>query len=168
MPVLARFTQRLLRRMDALAERLGRIDARPEHLITGERGEDAAYFYLREQGYTVVSRNFRSARTRGELDLIAWEGETLCFIEVKTRTTRDFAPPETEVDFEKRRDLRRIAREYMRHLPGVSLRLRSGRKAELPPTRFDMVAVYLLRGQQAEIELRRAAFGWQPEQRFRN
>lgn len=161
MPVLARFTQRFLRRMDAWAERLGRGDGRPPHLITGERGEDAAYFYLREQGYTVVARNFRSSRTRGELDLVAWEGETLCFVEVKARTAHDFAPAESAIDFEKRRDLRRIAREYMRHLPGVSLRLRSGRKAELPPTRFDVVAVYLLAGRETEIELRRAAFGWE-------
>ncbi len=156
----ARITQTLLGALDRISDHLGQEDKRSSHLVTGERGEEAAYFYLRRNGYVVVARNFRSNRTRGELDLIAWDSDTLCFIEVKTRTARDFAPAESAVDVEKRKDLRRIAREYLRHLPGVSTRLRSGRKAELPPVRFDVVSVYLISGREAECELRKAVFGW--------
>ncbi|MBV9669414.1 MAG: YraN family protein [Acidobacteriales bacterium] len=155
-----RFTQGALRLLDRLAYHRGWRDARSEHAITGERGEEAAYFHLRTLGYTIVARNFRSPRCRGELDLVAWQGNTLCFIEVKARTARDFAPAESAVDPEKREDLRRIAREYLRHLPGVTTRLRSGRKVELPDTRFDLVSVYLLPGEDAQFEVQKAAFGW--------
>ena len=65
----------------------------PAHLRTGKLGEEKAYFYLRRLGYTVVSRNFRSSRCRGEIDLIAWDKDVLCFIEVKTRTTLAVKPP---------------------------------------------------------------------------
>ena len=60
----------------------------PGHLFTGRRGEEEAYFHLRQLGYVMVARNYRSARSRSELDLVAWDDATLCFIEVKTRTTR--------------------------------------------------------------------------------
>lgn len=62
-----------------------RRQAEPAHLATGRHGELAAFFYLRRQGYIVVARGWRSGRLRGDIDLIAWHGETLCFIEVKTR-----------------------------------------------------------------------------------
>ena len=56
----------------------------------------------------------RSARRKGEVDLIGWEGDTLCFIEVKTRSSREFRPAEASVDFEKQRELRIMSREYRR------------------------------------------------------
>ncbi|MEO8725391.1 MAG: YraN family protein [Acidobacteriaceae bacterium] len=162
MSLSAQVTRILLKTLDRAAHLLGRQDERSSHLITGERGEEAAYFYLRQQGYTVVARNYRAAasHTRGELDIVAWEGETLCFVEVKTRTARDFAAAESAVDPEKRHDLRRIAQEYIRHLPGVSGSLRSARQTPLPSTRFDVVSVYLLRGKKPEITLLRDNFGW--------
>jgi len=55
-------------------------DASPQHLRTGVSGEDEAYFELRKAGYVMVARNFRSPRCHGEIDLIAWEGNILCFI----------------------------------------------------------------------------------------
>jgi putative endonuclease len=64
------------------------------HQRIGQRGEQDAYFHLRKLGYTMVVRNFRSPRRRGEIDLIGWEDDVLCFIEVKTRTSRDVKPPE--------------------------------------------------------------------------
>jgi putative endonuclease len=161
MSLSARITESLLGVLDRVAAGSGRDkDDRSAHLILGERGEEAAYFFLRHHGYSVVARNYRASRTKGELDIVAWEDGTLCFVEVKTRSARDFAPAESAVDPDKRKDLRRIAREYMRHLPGVNTTLRSGRGAELPPTRFDVVSVYLLPGREPEIELRRADFGW--------
>jgi putative endonuclease len=49
--------------------------------------------------------------------LIAWHGDVLCFVEVKTRTTRDVKPAEAAVDRDKRHNLLAVAREYLRHLP---------------------------------------------------
>jgi len=102
----------------------------PRHLQTGRRGEEAAYFYLRRQGYVMVARNFRSPRRRGEIDLIGWDKKILCFIEVKTRTTRDVKPAEAAVDRDKWRELTAVAGEYLRHLPPAC------------DWRFDLVSVY--------------------------
>jgi len=92
-------------------------DQTPDHLRTGRKGEEAAYFYLRKLGYVMVARNFRSPNRRGEIDLIGWHRDVLCFVEVKTRTTRDVKPAEAAVDRDKRRELLAVAREYLRHLP---------------------------------------------------
>src|SRR5512133_2657756 len=86
----------------------------PEHLSTGQRGEDEAYFFLRQAGYVVVARNWRVSGRKGEVDLIAWERDVLCFIEVKTRTTRDVKPAEAAVDNDKQHQLRGMARAYLR------------------------------------------------------
>ncbi|HEY0784523.1 MAG TPA: YraN family protein [Acidobacteriaceae bacterium] len=105
--------------------------ARPEHLETGRRGELAAFFYLRRRGYTVVARDWQSPKMRGDIDLIAWDGDILCFVEVKTRTTRGLATAEAAVDDHKRRTLRRLAAHYLRHQPDGTL------------CRFDILSVYL-------------------------
>src|SRR6202162_5942173 len=81
------------------------------HYRTGRRGEEAAYFHLRHLGYTIVARNFRSPRCRGEIDLIGWDDDILCFVEVKTRTTLDVKPGEAAVDRHKRRQIAAGARE---------------------------------------------------------
>jgi putative endonuclease len=65
----------------------------------------------------MVARNFRSPNRRGEIDLIGWCEDILCFVEVKTRTSRDVKPAEAAVDREKRRELLAVAREYLRRLP---------------------------------------------------
>ena len=125
-----RITHAAVRGLDWLAERILPEDGSPEHQKTGRRGEDAAYFYLRRQGYTMVARNFRSPRCRGEIDLIGWEKDVLCFIEVKTRTTRDVKPPEAAVDRHKRREIALVVKDYLRRYP-------------LPcQWRFDVVSVY--------------------------
>jgi putative endonuclease len=140
---LTRFT---LRALDAAARILPRKETGPEHLHTGRRGEEEAYFYLRRQGYVIIARNYRSPRSRSELDLVAWEGETLCFIEVKTRTTRDVKPAEAAVDAEKQRDLGHVAREFRRKVKGD------------PPYRFDIVSVYFEGGKGPKITLFKDAF----------
>jgi putative endonuclease len=99
-------------------------------MVTGRRGEEEAYFYLRRNGYVLVARNYRSPRRRGELDLVGWDGETLCFVEVKTRTTRDVKPAEAAVDAEKQQELVAVAREFMRRVPASSFR-------------FDVLSIYL-------------------------
>jgi len=73
------------------------------HRKTGQRGEEEAYFYLRRRGYVMIAKNYRSPRHHGEIDLIGWDQESLCFIEVKARTTHDVRPAEAAVDREKRR-----------------------------------------------------------------
>ena len=125
-----RFTHATIRALDWLAERTLSPDKAPPHQRTGRRGEEAAYFYLRTLGYVIVSRNFRSPHRRGEIDLIGWDKDVLCFIEVKTRTTRDVKPAEAAVDHDKQRELAAVAREYLRHLP------------EPCQWRLDIVSVY--------------------------
>jgi len=84
----ARLTRFAIGTLDRLAKRF-LADESPQHLRTGMRGEEDAYFELRKLGYVMVARNIRSPRCHGEIDLIAWDGEVLCFIEVKARTSHD-------------------------------------------------------------------------------
>ena len=63
-------------------------------MMLGDRGEEAAYFHLRKKGCMVVARRWRSSRQPGDLDLVCWEGDTLCFVEVKTRSRFDVATAE--------------------------------------------------------------------------
>lgn len=128
--MLAFITRTTVRILDWLGERLLSPDTRPEHQRIGRRGEEDAYFYLRKQGYVMVSRNFRSPRHPGEIDLIAWDRDVLCFIEVKTRTSHDVKPAEAAVDREKIRDVALVARDYLRELGGT------------PEWRLDVVSVY--------------------------
>jgi putative endonuclease len=112
-----RFTHATVRILDWAARKDLSPENIPDHLRTGRRGEEAAYFYLRRLGYVMVARNFRSPNRRGEIDLIGWHKDVLCFVEVKTRTTHDVKPAEAAVDHDKRRELLAVAREYLRHLP---------------------------------------------------
>jgi putative endonuclease len=121
-----------------------------EHLETGVDGERAAYFHLRRKGYVIVARRWSAGNLPGDLDLIAWHGPLLCFIEVKTRTAHDITPAEAAVDQHKRDVLRRLARRYLRQLPGETA----------PQSRFDVVSVYLVPGSGKEIAHFESAFGW--------
>ncbi len=124
-----RLTQATLRTIDWLSMRTLPSDDSPEHLRTGRRGEEDAYFYLRRSGYVIIARNFRSPHSRGELDLVGWDKDVLCFIEVKTRTSHDVKPAEAAVDHDKQRDLSSVARDFLRRLPPCQWR-------------FDVLAVY--------------------------
>ena len=83
-------------------------------LALGRRGEDLAHRFLRAKGFVIVARNYRLSSGDAEADLIAWEGETLVFVEVKSRETAEFGPPERAIGEDKRAHLLRIAREYTR------------------------------------------------------
>ncbi len=143
-----RVTKSLIRALDAASSRLHRNrSAAAEHLNTGRFGEEEAYFYLRRNGYVMVARNYRSPRRRGEVDLIGWDGDVLCFIEVKTRTSCDVKPAEAAVDAPKQRELAAMAREYLRRL------------SSQPANRFDVVSVYCeKRGTPPDITLFKNAF----------
>ncbi len=127
-----RLTHSLVRALDAVLPQ--RPAALPPHLLTGRAGEEAAYFYLRRLGYVIVARNYRSPRRRGELDLVGWDGDVLCFVEVKTRTTREVKPAEAAVDAAKQQEVVAMAREYLRRVPGR------------PVCRCDVVSVYCENG----------------------
>ena len=100
----------------------------------GRIGEDMAHRFLRAHGCTVVARNYRTLSGSGEIDLVAWDGGKLAFIEVKTRASEEVGLPEAAVDAEKRGRVERAARDY-------------ARRAEIPwgVTRFDIVSIVLNR-----------------------
>lgn len=143
-----------LRCFEGLVDWLDRLAARrageAAHLATGRRGERAAFFYLRRLGFVVTARQWRTMKARGDLDLVAWENNVLCFVEVKTRTTHAVAPAEAAVDTEKKRMLRKMAHTYVRQLPDRDV-----------PVRFDILSVYFEAGKKADFELFRGAFGWE-------
>ena len=70
----ARLTRLTLRALDSVA-RIFPAKQTPDHLLTGRRGEEEAYFHLRQLGYVMVARNYRSPRSRSELDLVGWDGD---------------------------------------------------------------------------------------------
>ena len=79
----------------------------------------------------MIARNWRSVRRRGEIDLIGMDRDVLCFIEVKTRSTRAVKPAEAAVDADKQFELAAMARDYLRRFPGN------------PSVRFDVVSIYV-------------------------
>jgi putative endonuclease len=119
-----------------------------QHRQTGVHGETLAYWYLRRQGYTIVSRNYRARHTFGEIDLVGWDGDVLAFVEVKTRTTPTGGPPERTVDGDKQQALRRTAREYL-----------SRRRLADASYRFDVLALEAEPGTAPVIRLHKGAFG---------
>jgi putative endonuclease len=137
---------------------------RAAHLALGERGERAALAYLKErEGYEIVATNFRvplgrslrGQKITGEIDIIAYEGDTLAFIEVKTRTSDEFAAPERAVDLRKQRQIARAARRYRRLM-----------NLESEAHRYDVVTV--IPGERADrIELLRGYFDDRVFQRSR-
>jgi putative endonuclease len=141
-----------LRRMERLSARRRRAPATAGHLEVGLRGERAAMFELQRRGHIVVARRWTSTRMRGDVDLIAWDGDRLCFVEVKTRTAHDMSPAESAVDEDKRRMLRGLAKAYLRAFPEA--------ERKTIPVRFDVVSVYLI-GKTTEFEVFSGAFGWQ-------
>lgn len=119
-----------LYRIADLARDRGRRRTWDADAARGRRGEDIAHRHLQREGMTVVARNYRTPSGSGEIDLVAWEKDTLVFVEVKSRTSADFGPPERAIDEEKMRKLVRAARDY-------------ARRGEVPwdNVRFDVVTV---------------------------
>ena len=124
---------------------------RREHFELGARGEALALDHLAQAGYRIVAANFsapvgrntREVIVNAEIDLIAYEGPTLCFIEVKTRASDDVAAPHANVDLRKRRQIARAARVY-RRMFGLTT----------APYRYDVVTVVAKpAGPESRIEL---------------
>ena len=155
MPEAGKFARMWIDAQEWALERLGRLRIRKSttapHLTTGLRGERAALFELRRRGVIVVARRWTSAKMRGDVDLIGWGGDRLCFVEVKTRTARDLRPAESAVDEDKRNMVRGLARAYLRTFPE--------RERNTIPVLFDVVSVYAIGGSK-EFEFFEGAFGW--------
>jgi putative endonuclease len=144
---MLRLLEEFVHLSDSLIARFG--TGRPAHLEVGRRGEEAAFFYLRRRGYTVVARDWRTGKVRGDLDLVGWDGDTLCFIEVKTRSSRNVATAESAVDHDKTRVLRRMAKQYLLALPDTP-----------DQVRFDVLSIYYEAQKAPDIQLFRGAFDW--------
>jgi len=110
----------------------------------GKKGEELAIRFLKKSGYRILLTNY--ACKMGEVDIIAQEKDTLAFIEVKTRTSTAFGPPQLAVNASKQRQLSKVALAFLKekHLEEVK-------------ARFDVVAI-LLGPKGEEIELIRDAF----------
>jgi putative endonuclease len=115
--------------------------ARPaQHFELGRRGEALAREYLEWAGYRIVAANFsvpigrnlRGVLINAEIDVVAYDGSTLCFIEVKTRASDEFAAPQANVDRRKRRQIARAGRGYRKMLGLMGA-----------PHRYDVVTVLL-------------------------
>ncbi len=126
----------------------------PKHRarITGMRGETYAYWYLRSKGYLMVARNYTGPGLKGEIDMAGYDGRVLAFVEVKTRSvTKDRAQalpaPEEAVNLEKRRNVGRMARQFLR-----------ARRIEAEPFRFDVLAIETRAGSRPEVRLHKGAY----------
>lgn len=103
--------------------------SRPKRERTaGERGEDLAAERLRKLGYRIVERTYRDRP--GEIDLIARDGETIVFVEVRSRSRTDSGAPEETISDAKRRTLVRTAEKYLRR-----------KKLDDAPARFDVISI---------------------------
>ena len=133
---------------------------RPTKLL-GLRGEAIAAEYLIGNGYRLVMSNFtvpvgrnsRGAQITGEIDIIALDRETLCFIEVKTRRSEEFTPILTAVDIRKQRQITRTARVYRRIFGLIDISYR-----------FDVVTVLIAADEKPKIDLVKAFWN---ESKFR-
>jgi len=110
----------------------------------GKKGEEVALRFLKKNGYKIIEKNY--VCKMGEMDIIAREKDTLVFVEVKTRTSMAFGPPQLAVNSTKQMQLSKVALYFLKE-----------KRLEEVKARFDVVAV-LLRPRGDEIELIQDAF----------
>jgi putative endonuclease len=110
----------------------------------GKRGEEIAIRFLKKKGYHILLTNY--VCKMGEMDIIAREKDTLVFIEVKTRTSTAFGPPQLAVNLTKQMQLSKVALYFLKEM-----------RLEEVKARFDVVAI-LVRPRGEEIELIKDAF----------
>jgi putative endonuclease len=111
----------------------------------GRLGEEAACRFLKDAGYRIVERNYRCPI--GEMDIVAWDGDTMVFVEVKCSTTSDPIPPKYRIDIHKKRKLTRLAHLYMKQ-----------KSLECQSARFDVVQVLLGQDGSVKVDLIKDAF----------
>ena len=110
----------------------------------GKKGEELALRFLKKRGYRIIERNY--VCKMGEMDIIAKEKDTLAFVEVKTRTSTLFGPPQLAVNSMKQRQLSKVALNFLKE-----------KQLEDVKARFDVVAI-LIGPKGEEIELIKDAF----------
>lgn len=137
-----------VRRLQAtLRDRAGSFFRREaDHLERGATGESIACRHLRRAGYRILYRNFRG-RTGGELDIVCRDGDTLVFVEVKTRTSEEFGRPFEAVRRDQRQRISRGALAWLRMLDNPDILFR-----------FDVVEVMMREGRKPHVEVIRNAF----------
>lgn len=133
----------ILEWFDASRHRARRRTLAPSKAL-GAQAEDMAHRYLQRHGYQVVARNWRPPSGHGEIDVVAFEGDTLVCVEVKARTTDEIAAPERAVGKLKRAALEAAA-------VGCALRYRK----EPGEVRFDLLTIVMT--QPPRIRLERAS-----------
>lgn len=96
----------------------------------GARAEDLAQRYLERRGWRIAARDYRPRGWHGDIDLIAWDGDRLVMVEVKSRTSSEHGDPERAMSGQKERTLMALARRYMR-------------RADIPweRVRFDLIQI---------------------------
>ena len=123
-------------------------------LDIAKTGESLAVAHLKARGYDILERNYRALR--GEIDLIAQDGEFIVFVEVKTRRSLKFGLPQTAVTTQKQRQISKVALAYLQ-----------AKNLFDAPCRFDVIAIHvspqlaLLKLEQIE-----SAFDFQTKSRF--
>jgi putative endonuclease len=122
------------------------VSGKPDRALRGELGERLAARYLRKHGYKILYRNFRG-RTGGEIDIVCRNGDTLVFVEVKTRTREDFGRPIEAIHREQRKRISRGALAWLRMLDDPDILFR-----------FDVVEVLIPTDAPPQIELIQNAF----------
>ena len=106
----------------------------------GEQGERLASRELRRRGYAILATRHRTRF--GEIDIVAQDGDTLVFVEVKARRTRDFGGALAAVGWRKQRRIINMARSYLMGLTGPQ-----------PPVRFDVIGVTLATDERPTVEV---------------
>ena len=122
----------------------------PDTRRVGEAGEKLAARFLLKNGYRLVAANFkipigrnsRGASVSGEIDLIAFDADVLCFVEVKTRSSDEFAAPVAAVNLRKQRQITRTARMYRKIFRLAQIKYR-----------YDVLSIVLRNGEKPEIEI---------------
>jgi len=109
----------------------------------GEKGEGVAVQFLKKQGYKIITQNYKTRI--GEIDIIAREGDTLVFVEVKTRESIAYGKPFEAVDYFKKRKIVNVAMLYLKKMK------------EIPPCRFDVISICYEQG-KPDCELIKDAF----------
>jgi putative endonuclease len=138
----------------------------PAHFDLGRRGEALAAEHLRQNGYRIVAANFslpigrnlRDVVVNAEIDLVAYDETTLCFIEVKTRASDDFAPPQANVDLRKRRQISRAGLAYRRMLGLTSASYRYDVVTVVAKPDGSEARIELLKGFWSDAQLKRKRY----------
>jgi putative endonuclease len=107
-------------------------------IALGVRGEEMAAGFLRQKGYNILARRYRTAN--GEIDIIAEQGGILVFIEVKARANAAFGTPAEAVTARKRKTISTVAQQYLLECDAMDR-----------PARFDVIEVYMGEGRICHI-----------------